>query len=608
MRIPQGIPPLRGAARGAVTAFWAIVFVVTLICSTWGFALTTAQAFRITDACARIGLRCDPRPKSLVLAAPLSAALAGEGISDGQKVISIDGKPVADGFHVDANSAMLQGSEGSAVTVRLRDPSGRVSDHRLIRREATAVAGYAPLGMSRTTAWGLFTAWGAVVAFGSLGMAGLLFLRSHGAAAPIVLSLGLMLVIADDFGPAFGSAGLYAVLMFGNVLGGMLLTISLFLFPASRFEPRWTFPLVAVAPFVWAYLYFGGVRGTPYMSVMLGFELAALISVIIRYRGASGVERQQIKWGLLGFAASILLYAATTFCQAWLNAAPGPETLLTLYGSFLCIGLGTLALPLGMTVALLRFRLYDAEAAISRSVAYGALTLTLLAIFAGTEKIIEALGEEYFGAQLGALAGGIGAALAAVMIAPLHHRINHWAEHRFQKGLIKLRHGLPLLVGDMRETASLTALAEAVLKRVETGVRPKRIALLDDTRLVVAHDVDDSTIAQWRAGWTPPAGEHLDCKPADPLFPMRVPLAADGIGTVGWLLRGPRPDGSFYGKDEREVLSEIADPIARAIAIVRDREAHQGEIQGRFSAIESKFAQIEAALLRLMGGTPLAAE
>ena len=74
---------------------------------------------------------------------------------------------------------------------------------------------------------------------------------------------------------------------------------------------------------------------------------------------------------------------------------------------------------------------------------------------------------------------------------------------------------------------------------------------------------------------------------------MRVPLEADGCGRVGWLLLGPRPDGSFYGKDEREALEEIADPIARAIAIVRQRE-------GRQSAFETRIGMLEAAVARLL--------
>jgi hypothetical protein len=77
------------------------------------------------------------------------------------------------------------------------------------------------------------------------------------------------------------------------------------------------------------------------------------------------------------------------------------------------------------------------------------------------------LGEAYFGDRLGAIASGTGAAIAAVMIGPLHHRVTLWAEHRFRSQLGHLRLGLPLLVADMRETATPLTIANTALARIE---------------------------------------------------------------------------------------------------------------------------------------------
>lgn len=270
-------------------------------------------------------------------------------------------------------------------------------------------------------------------------------------------------------------------------------------------------------------------------------------------------------------------------------------------------GFGSIAIAGGLLFSLLRYRLYDADATISRSVAYGALTIALLAIFAGSERVIELLGEEYFGHSLGALAGGLGAAVAAVMIAPLHHRIEHWAEKRFQKNLIHLRHGLPLLVGDLRETAGLERIAAAVLDAVTHGVRASRAALLVGGDLVEARGIAPDAVEAWRAGWTPAGHDGLDCVRGDSVFPMRVPLDADGHGRVGWLLLGPRPDGSFYGKDEREALAEIADPVARAIRIVATRERREAEQGERIASIERGLATVMDRLAALLAPMPKAA-
>lgn len=392
------------------------------------------------------------------------------------------------------------------------------------------------------------------------------------------------------------------------ITGWLTSFVAIAAFPDGRFASRWGTGVLAGAVLVWlvSFALIGGrERGIP-GSVFATFNVtmalvgvAAGVAVVLRYRRTqAGPERQQIKWAVAGFcvtAAGVLIYVIK---QAYAPWGLGPVE----YFARLAVALmAALGLPAGLLISLLRYRLYDADAAISRSVAYGVLTVSLLAIFAGSEKVIEVLGEKYFGETMGALAGGLGAALAAVLIVPLHHRFSHWAEKRFQKNLIDLRRGLPLLVGDLRETATLEDVAEAVAKRVERGVRATRCAVVVEGAVAASRHVPAAELDQWLRDWTPTAHEGLDCVRADPLFPMRVPLEADGCGRVGWLLLGPRPDGSFYGKDEREALDEIADPIARAIAIVQQRE-------GRQSAFEARIGMLEAAVARLLNREPATAQ
>ena len=363
------------------------------------------------------------------------------------------------------------------------------------------------------------------------------------------------------------------------------------LFPTGRFATRWH-----VAAFAWQV----GVTVvdvvfmmsySPWINLLdLSTSVPILAAVVHQLRRTpAGIERQQFKFVLFGIAANCL-FTMASYCILPLEFLPLAEATLGWLNlaKRLFFGLSLISIPAGLLVSLLRYRLYDAEAAISRSVAYGALTVALVAVFAGSQKVIEMLGEGWFGGQFGAMASALAAAVAAGTIAPLHGRVTRWAERRFQSDLTHLRTGLPLLVGDLRETASPAALADAALIRVERGVRASYGAVVADGAVVAARDIGADAVAAWLATRGDGAGEGggLQTDGSDPVFPVRVPLTADGVGRSGLLLLGPRPDGSFYGKDEREALAAIADPVARALAIAFDRERREAERRQRETTVQ----------------------
>lgn len=326
---------------------------------------------------------------------------------------------------------------------------------------------------------------------------------------------------------------------------------------------------------------------------LLSLGGVAMFGLRQRYQMIEDVRaRQQIKWVVLGFCVSAIASAAY---MGLLNGHVNIDGAAPLFIAFQFLQLlAFIALPLGLVVSLLRYRLYDAEATISRTVAYSLLTISLLAIFAGTEKVIEILGEQYFGEQLGVLAGGLGAAVAAVMMVPMHHRVTHWAEHRFRSALVKLRLGLPLLVGDLRATATPQVLTSATLDRIERGVRASYGAVIMGDAVLEARDVEPLAVADWWAENKQRviAATDLVCDRPDPLFPVRVPLRSDGLGLVGWLLLGPRPDGSFYGNEERAALREIADPIAGALVIAVERERSEALQQLRENSVDRRINEL----------------
>ena len=225
--------------------------------------------------------------------------------------------------------------------------------------------------------------------------------------------------------------------------------------------------------------------------------------------------------------------------------------------------------------------------------------MLLAAIFAASAEGLEWLLETNFGGDAGALPSAVAAGLAVMAITPLNNRIQKWAEERLQKELVRLRRDLPECVADMREISTLDRLLETILERLVTGVRAERAAIVIGRDVVAVKAVELEAAASWLER-TPlsAAADGLDCDRNDPMFPLRVPLKIrhDAGDAFGWVLLGPRPDHSFYGRDERETLADLADPIARSVQIVLVREAREAEADGQGQAQEARLAALERKL------------
>ena len=601
MRLPESVPPLRGWPWRVFVGIWTLSLVAAL--ATTVMAFVTFQPWQTSSPGINAGLVLSLRSNNSVT---VVLAVGDEAERSGGTLVSIDGRPVSAASRSTLD-VQLAGPDGSALTVETRSPTGKRSLHRLTRdsnryRQATASAGLTPAVIASLHILFVY------VAELFLPLVGGVILLVRRAREPLAPWVSLcMILVPLSTGPgagwltALGGAFSAAASLAGNAMF-VLFVLTLALFPDARFTPRITWIIVPIllAMTIASNFFDSYILGN---SVLLGAMMSAVALTVARYRAmAPGVGRQQIRWALFGFSGSCIALAALVLVQALLlNPETYAEYLWLQIGGWFLVPLILMLVLGGMTVSLMRYRLYDADAAISRSVALGALTLSLLAIFAGSEKLIELFGEEYFGQSLGMLAGGMGAAIAAVLITPIHHRISRWAEHRFQSALVHLRRGLPLLVADMRENASPEILSDTVLARVEKGVRAVHGAIVGVDGAIGIRDIDQRAVDAWLAAWRKPSssGHALDVDRADPLFPVRVPLRADGIASEFWLILGPRPDGSFYGKDERETLLEIADPIARALAVATERQRREGTTQQEIGKLAAMFIALQNRLNKL---------
>jgi len=580
--LPDVLPPLRGRSLRIYNLVWAAALLLAL-------AITGIGAWRgIAPGdydWLNYGFTIDA--DGWRIATVTGAEARAEGVATGDSIVAINGVAID---RIESRPAALQSAlarpERETVTLALRDSSGRIITRRLTRNAAN------------TAEWEVLRRADAGVAvlmqLALLAAAVVLFRRKR-EPAPAIFALSFMLLAASVSQDAWlwlDQPLLHELLL---AVGFSLTLVGLLVFPDGRLASRASWLIVA-AIVIWSVSLFALPWDSGGTAFVLGLALllpAVGARQVLRYRRMPrGSERQQVRWAVLGFVSGVFFLVISTALDL---ATPLGGSMLFFRLSAASSAASLLAILFivgGLLVSLMRYRLYDADAVIGRSAAYGVLTLGFVALFAGGENVIQALGGAYLGGQTGALASGLAAAAAAVLIAPLHGRVDQWAERRFQKNLIRLREGLPKLVSDLRETAPVDRIASVAMDAVIGGVRASRAAMVVEGAVVAARDVPDETVYDWISRWDTDA-EGRGAARSDPLFPMRLPLEAEATGRIGWLLLGPRPDGSFYGKDEREALTEIAEPVARAIEIARTRERRECEMLAMLERLETRIQALE---------------
>jgi hypothetical protein len=602
LKLPDRLPELSGWFLRTYRLLWVVTAVLALASSTFFAFRYEVRDQAVNLAMYHAGLREAGEDIKGSHVAAFSREARAAGIGPDEVLVRIDGRPAP---LYENLPPVLDGPDGTRVAVTLAAPDGNIHQATLTRSRSYLADAYARTGINWTVRrWFEFSMRRATDLLGLI-VAALLFVRRPRDPVAAFISFGVLLAVMNLYQLGGHSLGGLATLK--AALADAFVMIGILFFPDGRLAPRW-WPLavstIAALPPAEVALYLTSApqwAGALFWLVPLVLSAAAVFS---RYtQTPSGRTRQQIKFAVLGFVLSpIFAVLGIGFGEAIAVASSeGVRAWLIVFGSVAGF-LSTAALLGGLLISLLRYRLYDADSVIGRSAAYGVLTLGFVALFAGTEKLAEIVGETYFEHSIGMAAGAAGAAVAAAVVVPLHNRVHRWAERRFQKALIRLRDGLPECLADLRESAPLGEIIRAVLNRVDAGVHSTSEALVVAAArkwsVAGAHAVTKAQVRQWTRGWAPPMnGTTLDCDRRDSIFPLRIRLcieSADHAETIGWLLLGPRPDGSFFGKDEREVLESIAGPIARAIHIAQLREQRDARAEERLSALERLIANLLA--------------
>jgi hypothetical protein len=301
------------------------------------------------------------------------------------------------------------------------------------------------------------------------------------------------LVVAPD--PQLG--GKVAFWLSSQALDGMfvlLMTLLLLLFPDGRpLTPRWR-PVVwcavlgAICTLSQGFTDFtsepplGGisnplvVTGTGatalrviavagFAPTLIGF-FGGVASMVLRFRRSAGVERQQVKWVVAG----VVLVAVMIVFSTALRLAGGPDY------SALTFVAAIVLFPTVMGVAILRYRLYDIDVVIRRTLVYACLIAVLALLYFGGITILGAAFRSATG-ESGTLAVTLSTLIVAVGFQPLRRRIQHAIDHRFARRAYDAEAAVRAFTGRLREQIDLDVLSHELVGVVDDTVQPRHASL-----------------------------------------------------------------------------------------------------------------------------------
>jgi hypothetical protein len=232
-----------------------------------------------------------------------------------------------------------------------------------------------------------------------------------------------------------------------------------------------------------------GIEALPWLDVAVLVILpllplcifASAVSMVLRFRRSRGEMRQQIKWVAFVIAFSGLLYLSFMIMQSvfLLRGVNRPaEFPLWAEALFTVVALGFAGVPVAIGFAVLKYRLYDIDVVINRTLVYGSLTATLIALYFGsvatTQAILRALTGQTEQPQLAVVVSTL---VIAALFNPLRRRIQSFIDRRFYRRKYDARKTLEAFSARLREETDLETLNNELAGVIRETMQPARVSL-----------------------------------------------------------------------------------------------------------------------------------
>ena len=206
-----------------------------------------------------------------------------------------------------------------------------------------------------------------------------------------------------------------------------------------------------------------GLLNIPLLIVSVGVILACLAAPFVRFRVATGVERQQLKW--FAFGASWIPATALT---ALVLGRVAPEFLEDLGATLWPLSVA--GIPVSTAVAILRLRLYDIDVIINRTLVYGVTTGAVATAFFGGIVIMQTVLRPFTsGSEIAVAASTL---LTVALFQPLRVRIQHAVDRRFYRSRYDAGRTIDAFAEQLRDEVDLEAVRVHLLGAVAQTMSP----------------------------------------------------------------------------------------------------------------------------------------
>jgi hypothetical protein len=273
---------------------------------------------------------------------------------------------------------------------------------------------------------------------------------------------------------AFWLTAFYSYVIFGALLAPSLLAFTL-LFPRPKRVIQ-RHPWLALLPFVYGgllllFLAAGGPAEVGWFSTMAMFALSIISLIHAGFTQRDSVSRAQLRWAVTSFVGGLGLFMLTfPVAFNWI-------TNLTLINILVVIpNLGFVVIGTGLAIAVLRYRLYDIDVIIRKTLVYAVLTALLALVYFGLVVLLQSVFELISG-QESPLVIVISTLVIAALFAPLRRQVQDFIDRRFFRKKYDAQQVLAQFAQTARDETDMGVLTAELVSVVQETLQPELISV-----------------------------------------------------------------------------------------------------------------------------------